>query len=110
MSPLDLVPALTDMNRAAIEEHIAGVQARRTAAAIQYYEGKNAKLNARSVVLQRRIRQAYDQLGKELVSCDKAIERVEKRLNAIAELENQSGLVTDQITIIGSDDAMGEDE
>lgn len=106
---LVLVPGMSDMSRADIEQHMEVVRARRMVAAITYFEGKNAKLGRQSEVLQRRLTQQYEMLGKEIDALDRALAKMQKRLEMITTLEERDSLVQDQIVILGADDAAGDD-
>lgn len=100
MSPLTLQPAITQLTRAEYEEHLEAVRARRMIAAIEYHEGKNAKYQHEADRIQRRMKGQNEMLGKEIMTLDKAIEKVEKRLATIANMDNELGIVKDMIVIL----------
>lgn len=93
--PLVLAPSFDDHTREQIEVHIAQVQARRMAAAVEYHTGKDAKLAHESDRIQKRIAQKYDMMQKELLALDKAMEKVENRLAELTHLQNELGLVAE---------------
>lgn len=92
---LVLAPSFDDHTREQIEVHIAQVQARRMAAAVEYHTGKDAKLAHESDKVQRRIAQKYEMMHKELLALDKAMEKVENRLAELTHLQNELGLISD---------------
>lgn len=95
--PLVLAPSFDDHTRAQIEQHIEAVRARRMVAAIEHYQGVNAKLSHESDKVQKRMARQYEMLGKELAALEKAELKVLGRLETLEALRQEIGLITDMV-------------
>jgi hypothetical protein len=96
---LILQPALTDLDRQAVEQHLEVVRNRRLSAAIVWQQGENAKQQHQLTVVQRRIEQVSGQLAKAIERLDKADENVTKYLEKLTTLLQEHGLIADLIAI-----------
>lgn len=95
--PLILRPSYDDLTRQEIEEHLEGVRSRRMVAAMEFNEGQTAKLEHESEVIQRRIKQQYELLGKDITRADTLDEKIQERLAKIETLRQELGFVTEQV-------------
>jgi uncharacterized protein involved in exopolysaccharide biosynthesis len=96
---LILAPSFDDHTREQIENHIAEVHVRRMAAAIEYHQGKETKLQYESDKIQARIARQYELLRKELDALEKAENKVQDRLAGLIHLQNELGLTHDMIEL-----------
>lgn len=103
--PLTLYPSIDSLTREELEAHITAKRARRLRAAIEYHEGRNAKLSHESDKIQRKMKQQYDMLAKEIAIFDKASDKIDKRLATIEALKAELGLVRDLITYTDEDES-----
>lgn len=101
--PLVLHPDLERISRLDLEAHLSLVQMRRLSAAVLYYQGQNAKLEAKVDQLDRRLAGKYEMLGKALATLDKAIEKVMKYKDEIEQIKGERGLNADQIQYIDTE-------
>ena len=108
--PLILSPSFNDKTRAEIEAHLETVRAKRMQLAVQYHEGRQAKLNHEADVLQKRFTRQYDMLEKNILALDKALEIAEDRLAKCIALHSELGLVTDLIEVRTSDLGVADEE
>lgn len=90
------MPALPDMTRQEIEDHLEAVRARRLVATITYYDGVNAKLEKEHAKHSTRRDKQYEMLRKELEAVDKAIAKVESRVEVIDVLESNLNIIQSQ--------------
>lgn len=92
---LVLQPELREKTREEIEAHLDVVRARRMVAAIEYQAGRDAKLAHESDKMQRKVKGAYEMLGKELSALDRALWRVEQRLIQVEGFRQELGVIED---------------
>jgi len=97
--PLVLKPELTDLTREEIEQHIEEVRARRMVAALEYVAGKNLKLSYEADKIQKKIKMAYERLGRAIQKLDAADELVQRHLVTIEGLRQEFGFLIDQVTV-----------
>lgn len=97
--PLVLAASFDDHTREQIEAHVAEVHVRRMAAAIEYHQGKENKLQYESDKIQKRMAQKYVMLQKELIALEKAEIKVQDRLAELTHLYNELGLTNDMIEL-----------
>jgi len=90
---LILRPCFDDLTRQEIEQHIEQVRSRRMVAAMEYQAGKTLALSQESEKVQRRIKQQYELLGKEILQLDKLDERIDKRMTTIETLRQEFNLI-----------------
>jgi len=94
---LTLQPTYSDMTRQQIEEFLEQVRARRLAASMEYHQGQTIKLHRAHAVLERRIKQQYELLGKELIRLEELDDKIQNRLNKLSimlqETETIEGLL-----------------
>jgi len=91
--PLILQPSLDDVTRKELEARLEVVRVKRMEAAQIYYTGVNAKLDAVSDKIKVRINGQMEMLNKEILSLDKALEKVEKRIEAVIQLDQEVGVL-----------------
>lgn len=96
--PLILQPSLDEHTREEIEAHVEEVRARRMVAVIEYNAGKQAKLENELNSVNRKLIQQYTMLGKEIEQLDRLDARLSKRLETIAALQQEGGVVSDMLT------------
>lgn len=108
--PLVLSPSFDDHTREQIEEHLNQVRARRMVGAMEYHQGKTAKLSHESDKIQARIARQYELLLKELVALEKAEDKLEDRLAGLEHLKNELGLTTDLIQMHVTNSESEEEE
>lgn len=94
---LVLVPSIKDLTREEYEGFIEGAQARRLAAAVVYFETKATKLGKVSEHFQLRIEKQREMLGKQIARIEYDLEKMQQRVDAIHQLEQEAGLVGDQL-------------
>lgn len=103
MAKLVLRPTLHDLNREGIENYLTIVRAKRMAATVEYFQTKNRKLELRQDALGERIKKQVELLDKDLLALERCEERVESRLGAIQELENEYSETGDSITEVSDE-------
>lgn len=93
---LVLQPSVKSVTRAEYEAHIEIVRSRRMVAAVQYAEGVNAKLGKIESKLAERRKKHYEMLEREIIRLDQVLEKVESRLAAVDEVDNEIGSIQTQ--------------
>jgi molybdenum-dependent DNA-binding transcriptional regulator ModE len=96
--PLILQPSLDEHTREQIEAHVEEVRARRMVAVIVFNEGKKAKLENELNGVNRKLIQQYSMLEKEIEQLDRLDAKLSKRLEVIAALQQEGGVVSDMLT------------
>lgn len=96
--PLILQPSLDEHTREQIEAHVEEVRARRMVAVIEFNAGKQAKLENELNSVNRKLIQQYTMLGKEIEQLDRLDAKLSKRLETIAALQQEGGVVSDMLT------------
>jgi DNA repair ATPase RecN len=91
VTKLILQPSIKEATREELEEHLDQIRARRLVAAVEYYNNRNEKLANKNSVLGRKIAQNMDRLEKEMETLDRALVKVEERLEAIDILRQEMG-------------------
>lgn len=104
MNLLKLYPELSDLTREEIEQHLDQVRARRTLAALEYVAGQNLKLTYEADKVQKKVKIAYERLGRAILRLDQADEQVQKHLIDIEELKQELGFVVSQVTVTDRDE------
>lgn len=105
---LVLQPDIHSVSREELEAHIEEVRARRMVAAIEYMEGKNAKLTHEAEKIQRRIKGQYDMLGKEIMRLDSLLEKVEARMVVIESMKQEIGVISDMMLVTDTEESDDE--
>lgn len=95
---LKLQPTFSDLSRQEIEAHLMLVRSRRLQASIEYHQAANMKLQRESDMIQRRITQQYEMLGKELLKLEALEGKVELRLNKLTMLLQEVQTIDDLLT------------
>jgi hypothetical protein len=95
--PLILQPTFDVKTRQEIEAHIEQVRARRLAASMAYHAGVQQKLSHESDVIQRRIKQQYEMLCKELIRLEKLEDSIQTRLNKLDAMHQELGVVNEML-------------
>jgi enoyl-[acyl-carrier-protein] reductase (NADH) len=101
---IKLYPELSDLTREEIEAHIELVRARRVVAALEYVAGQNLKLTYEAEKIQKKIKMAYERLGRAIQKLDAADEQVQKHMIEIEELKQELGFTVSQVTVTEKDD------
>lgn len=96
--PLDLQPSYSTMTREQIEEHLTQVRLRRLQASIVFHEGQNVKFGRQLTVLDRRIQQQYEMLGKEIARLDQLDEKIMDRLVKLESLQQEAEMIKGLVT------------
>ena len=81
--PLVLKPTIKDFSRAELEAHIDGIRLRRMAIAFDYQIGQQLALQTSMQKNERKYGLAIERLGKELITLDKALVKVEARMEEL---------------------------
>ena len=102
--PLVLQPSLDALDKNAILSHLEEKRSRRMLAAIEYHQGKNAKLANETDKLRRRRMMFYERLRKELLKFDKASAKIDEIMDVIDNLNNEIGLTQDMMTLLDTEE------
>jgi predicted nuclease with TOPRIM domain len=97
--PLILAPSFDDHTREQVEAHLELMRVRRIAAALEYAQGKMAKLETEDNMLENKLARSYEQLGKALGRLDREFEKIEQYLNSCEMLKGELGLIHDRIEL-----------
>lgn len=95
--PLVLKPSIGDFSRSELEEHLTGIRMRRMAIAFDYQAGQQLELEKSKSRVERKYGEGVTSLGRELATLDRALEKVEKRMDALTALKQEHGLLADLI-------------
>lgn len=95
--PLVLAPSFNSATREEVEEHLEWVRDVRLAAAIEFQQGREAKLEKEGNLAAHRLASMYSQLGKALSRLDREILKVEDYLAKCEMLSDELSLVKDRI-------------
>lgn len=87
--PLVLKPTIKDFSRAELEAHVEGIRTRRMAIAFDYQIGQQAALQTSMMKNERKYGVAIERLGKELITLDRAIDKVEARMDELTTLKQE---------------------
>lgn len=87
--PLVLKPTIKDFSRAELEAHVEGIRLRRMAIAFDYQIGQQAALQTSMMKNERKYGAAIERLGKELITLDRAIDKVEARMDELTTLKQE---------------------
>lgn len=87
--PLVLKPTIKDFSRAELEAHVEGIRTRRMAIAFDYQIGQQAALQTSMMKNERKYGAAIERLGKELITLDRAIDKVEARMDELTTLKQE---------------------
>lgn len=104
--PLILAPSYDEQTREQIEHFLEGIQARRMTAAVEYHQGKQAKLHHESDKIQAKVEKAYATLLRRIEASDKADAACAEALAKCEALKQELGLVMDMIDL---DDPQSEE-
>ena len=97
--PLVLSPSFNSATREAVEEHLEEVRELRLMAALEYQQGKEAKLEKELDHHERRLATTYEQLGKAIIRLDREIDKIQEYLDKCEMLHDEAGLTRDRITL-----------
>jgi SMC interacting uncharacterized protein involved in chromosome segregation len=95
--PLTLQPLFSNQTKEQALEWLEQVRARRMQAAMEYHHGQTLKLEREEEVLQRRIRQQYELLGKDINRMEALDEKIQERLNKLTMLLQECETVQELI-------------
>lgn len=95
--PLILAPSFNSSTREEVEEHLEMVRDLRLRAALEFQQGKEAKLEKEMNHADHRLASMYAQLGKALSRLEKEMFKVEDYLNKCEMLSGERDLVKDRI-------------
>ena len=87
--PLVLKPTIKDFSRAELEAHVAGIRERRMVIAFDYQIGQQLALQTSMQKNERKYGVAIERLGKELVTLDRALAKVEARMDELTTLKQE---------------------
>jgi len=90
---LVLQPTIAEMTTEELERRIEGVRARRIVCAVEYMTSQHLKLEADKDKAQRKLKQYYEMLEKELIRSEMAVYRCEERVAQIEQLRQEIGLM-----------------
>lgn len=93
MPNLTLQPTFHELTREQHYERLEAVRARRMAAAVTFYEGKNAKLEHKSGVIRLRRDKTMMLLEKDFEKIDKLISQIEDRLEKVEQWDSEVDLL-----------------
>lgn len=85
--PLVLKPTIRDFSREELEAHVEGIRTRRMVIAFDYQVGQQLQLQTSMQKNERKYGLCMERLGKELVTLDKALAKVEARMQEAIELK-----------------------
>jgi hypothetical protein len=85
---------MRDFDRDTFIAQIEARRARRMAASVTFFEGKNAKLKHISAVAKHKIDKLLEGIERDLGQLDKILERVEGRAEKVDQLRNEIELAT----------------
>jgi hypothetical protein len=86
---LILKPTIKDFSRAELEAHVAGIRERRMVIAFDYQIGQQLALQTSMQKNERKYGVAIERLRKELVTLDKALAKVEARMEELTMLKQE---------------------
>ncbi len=86
---LVLKPTIKDFSRAELEAHIEGIRTRRMTIAFDYQIGQQLALQTSMQKNERKYGLAIERLGKELVTLDRALAKVEARMDELTSLKQE---------------------
>jgi len=95
--PLILAPSFSSSTREEVEEHLEWVRDIRLQAALEFQQGKEARLDKEFNQVSRRLEVTYQSLGKALQRLDREIEKVEDYLAKCEMLQQEAELASDRI-------------
>jgi len=95
--PLILAPSFSSATREEVEDHLELVRDIRLRAALEFIQGKEAKLEREHNHIHRRLATTYEQLGKALLRLDREVIKVEEYLAKCEMLSDEADLVSDRI-------------
>lgn len=95
--PLILKPTIAEFSREELEAHIEGIRTRRMAIAFDYQIGMQMKWEESRKKNERKYAEGIARLGKELVALDRALEKVEKRMDELTTLKQEDSLLSELI-------------
>ena len=101
MANLVLQPTIKDFSREDFEARLEAVRARRMVVAVEFYEGKNAKLEHLTGVLRHKAEKQQLGLEKDLEQLDKILERAEGRIERITQYLQEHDLAQAAMVQIG---------
>lgn len=87
--PLVLKPTIKQFSRAELEAHVEGIRTRRMAIAFDYQIGQQLALQTSMQKNERKYGVAIERLGKELVTLDRALAKVEARIKELVTLKQE---------------------
>lgn len=97
--PLVLAPSFDDHTREQVEQHLEIVRIRRLAAAMEYQQAKQTKLEAEGNSIANKLERNWEQLGKTLARLDRELEKAEEYVAKCTMLKTELGLVQDRIEL-----------
>ena len=95
--PLVLRPLIKDFSREELLEHVEKIRTRRMSIAFEYHTQQQLKLETGFNRIQRKYSEHLNMLGRELETLDKAIAKVEKRVDLMTALSQEDGLLRDML-------------
>jgi hypothetical protein len=99
--PLVLQPHFTQLEREEVEARLEQVRLRRMAAAMVYYQGQQAKLEAAGTKHEKIMDDQMRLIEADLERADALMLKIEGRLEKLIEAANQFGLIQDNLTNLG---------
>jgi hypothetical protein len=94
---LILSPSFNSATREEVEEHLEAVRDLRLRAALEFQQGKEAKLEKEYNHASHRLQTTYAQLGKALSRLEREMYKVEDYLNKCEMLSGEAELAKDRI-------------
>ena len=95
--PLVLAPSFSSATREEVEDHLELVRDLRLRAALEFHQGKEAKLEREHNHVTQRLATTYGQLEKALIRLDREVIKVEEYLAKCEMLSDEADLVEDRI-------------